>query len=127
VDVSTLDAIDVHTHVHRSVAAASPEAGQALEAMAAYFKTDAAAYTVDELAQYYRDRNMAAVSPPLGSGPRLPGGPSGTARPRAGWKLICSPALGSCTLINARQNGYLRAGADQSQSLRGRLQAESAR
>lgn len=30
--------------------------------MAAYFKTDAAAYTVDELAQYYRDRNMAAVT-----------------------------------------------------------------
>ena len=61
-DVSALDAIDVHTHVHRSVTAATPEAGQALEAMAAYFKTDAAAYTVDELAQYYRDRNMAAVT-----------------------------------------------------------------
>ena len=30
--------------------------------MAAYFKTDAAAYIVDELAQYYRDRNMAAVT-----------------------------------------------------------------
>jgi predicted TIM-barrel fold metal-dependent hydrolase len=52
VDVSALDAIDVHTHVHRSVSAVTPEAGQALEAMAAYFKTDAAAYTVDELAQY---------------------------------------------------------------------------
>jgi len=62
VDVSALDAIDVHTHVHRSVSAATPEAGQALEAMAAYFKTAAAAYTVDELAQYYRDRNMAAVT-----------------------------------------------------------------
>jgi len=62
VDVSALDAIDVHTHVHRSVTAADPEAGQALEAMAAYFKTDAAAYTVDELAQYYRARNMAAVT-----------------------------------------------------------------
>ncbi len=30
--------------------------------MAAYFKTDAAAYTVDELAAYYRERNMAAVT-----------------------------------------------------------------
>ena len=49
----------MHTHVHRSVTSASPDAGQALEAMAAYFKTDAAAYPVDELAQYYRDRNMA--------------------------------------------------------------------
>ena len=61
-DVSALDAIDVHTHVHRSVSAATPEAGQALEAMAAYFKTDAAACTVDEPAQYCRDRNMAAVT-----------------------------------------------------------------
>ena len=40
-DVSALAAIDVHTHLHRSVTAATPEAGQALEAMAAYFKTDA--------------------------------------------------------------------------------------
>jgi uncharacterized protein len=64
VDVSALDAIDVHTHVHRSVTepAAAPVAGEALDAMAAYFKTDPAAYTVDELAQYYRNRNMAAVT-----------------------------------------------------------------
>jgi len=54
VDVSALDAIDVHTQVHRSVAAVTPEEAQALEAMAAYFKTDAATYTVDELARYYR-------------------------------------------------------------------------
>jgi len=62
VDVSALDAIDVHTQVHRSVAAVTPEEAQALEAMAAYFKTEADAYTVDELARYYRDRNMAAVT-----------------------------------------------------------------
>jgi uncharacterized protein len=64
VDVSALDAIDVHTHVHRSVAAgaAAQDTGESLEAMAAYFKTAPAAYTVDELAQYYRDRNMAAVT-----------------------------------------------------------------
>ena len=61
-DVSALDAIDVHTQVHRSVAAVTPEEAQALEAMAAYFKTEADAYTVDELARYYRDRNMAAVT-----------------------------------------------------------------
>ena len=40
-DVSALDAIDVHTHVHRSVTDVTPEGGQALEAMAAYFKTEA--------------------------------------------------------------------------------------
>jgi uncharacterized protein len=64
VDVSTLDAIDVHTHVHRSVTegAAAPETSETLEAMAAYFKTAPAAYTVDELARYYRDRNLAAVT-----------------------------------------------------------------
>ncbi len=63
-DLSTLDAIDVHTHVHRSVTepAGVPETGEALDAMAAYFKTDPGAYTVDELARYYRDRNMAAVT-----------------------------------------------------------------
>jgi uncharacterized protein len=64
VDISALDAIDVHTHVHRSVTAAREATGstEALDAMAAYFKTDAAAYTVDELAAYYRERNMAAVT-----------------------------------------------------------------
>ena len=66
-DLSALDAIDVHTHVHRSVTAApeateTTETTEALDAMAAYFKTDAAAYTVDELAAYYRERNMAAVT-----------------------------------------------------------------
>ncbi len=63
-DVSALDAIDVHTHVHRSVTAApeTSETSETLEAMAAYFKTAPAAYTVDELARYYRDRNLAAVT-----------------------------------------------------------------
>jgi uncharacterized protein len=61
VDLSALDAIDVHTHVHRSVTAA-PETDAGIDAMAAYFKTAAAAYTVDELASYYRERNMAAVT-----------------------------------------------------------------
>jgi uncharacterized protein len=61
VDLSALDAIDVHTHVHRSVTA-TQETDAGIAAMAAYFKTDAAAYTVDELASYYRERNMAAVT-----------------------------------------------------------------
>ena len=68
-DVARLDAIDVHTHVHRSVTAPPATAGtvdsstgKQLAAMAAYFKTDAAAFTVDDLAAYYRDRNMAAVT-----------------------------------------------------------------
>lgn len=63
-DVDSLIAIDVHTHVHRSVNAppANPADNEHLAAMAAYFKTAAAAFTVDDLAAYYRERNMAAVT-----------------------------------------------------------------
>jgi predicted TIM-barrel fold metal-dependent hydrolase len=63
-DVERLVAIDVHTHVHRSVSApqAKAEDNEHLAAMAAYFKTAAAAFTVDDLAAYYRERNMAAVT-----------------------------------------------------------------
>jgi uncharacterized protein len=63
-DVTSLEAIDVHTHVHRSVNAppVTPEENERLAAMARYFKTDAAAFTVDDLASFYRERNMAAVT-----------------------------------------------------------------
>jgi predicted TIM-barrel fold metal-dependent hydrolase len=63
-DVASLVAIDVHTHVHRSVNAppVRPEDNEHLAAMAAYFMTQAAAFTVDDLAAYYRERNMAAVT-----------------------------------------------------------------
>ena len=75
-DVASLVAIDVHTHVHRSVnapAGGEPQADSAtggatdgtdgrLAAMARYFKTDAVAFTVDDLAAYYRERKMAAVT-----------------------------------------------------------------
>ncbi len=63
-DIDSLVAIDVHTHVHRSANApqTDPEDNEHLAAMAAYFKTAAAAFTVDDLAAYYRERNMAAVT-----------------------------------------------------------------
>ena len=62
-DLGRIEAIDVHTHVHRSVRAAGDgQASESLTAMASYFRTDAAAYTVDDLAAYYRERNMAAVT-----------------------------------------------------------------
>ena len=63
-DIDNLVAIDVHTHVHRSVNApkADPEENERLAAMAAYFKTAAASFTVDDLAAYYRERKMAAVT-----------------------------------------------------------------
>ena len=62
-DLASLVAIDVHTHVHRSGwAPASAPAGESLAAMATYFKTSAAGYTVDDLASHYRERKMAAVT-----------------------------------------------------------------
>ncbi|MDR0345581.1 MAG: amidohydrolase family protein [Nocardiopsaceae bacterium] len=61
-DISSLVAIDVHTHVHRSVSAPAAPVSASLADMAAYFRTGAAAYTVDDLAAYYRERNMAAVT-----------------------------------------------------------------
>ena len=63
-DIDRLVAIDVHTHVQKSVTApkTNPEDNEGLAAMAAYFKTTAAAFTVDDLAAYYRERKMAAVA-----------------------------------------------------------------
>lgn len=54
-------AIDVHTHVHRSIGAGSHEhAGS--EAMGAYFGIGTMpSYTVPQLADYYRERRMMAV------------------------------------------------------------------
>ena len=62
IDVSGLTAFDVHTHVHRSVRACRlPESGR--EDMGEYFGIGTMArYTVPELADYYRQRNMACVT-----------------------------------------------------------------
>jgi predicted TIM-barrel fold metal-dependent hydrolase len=61
-DLDRLAAIDVHTHVHRSVTAPADAEDPELTALAGYFKTAATAYTVDDLAAFYRERNMAAVT-----------------------------------------------------------------
>jgi predicted TIM-barrel fold metal-dependent hydrolase len=61
-DLTGLVAIDVHTHVHRSVSSPDAPAGESLAAMASYFRTGTAGYTVDGLAGYYRERKMAAVA-----------------------------------------------------------------
>ena len=63
VDVTSITAIDVHTHVHRSVRAARDETAGGNEAMGAYFGIGSMPhYTVPELADYYRQRNMACVA-----------------------------------------------------------------
>ncbi|MBB5140417.1 hypothetical protein HNP84_010184 [Thermocatellispora tengchongensis] len=59
-DLDAIVAIDFHTHVHRSVSGAGSGA-EDLAAMASYFKADARAYDVEQLAAYYRERSMMAV------------------------------------------------------------------
>ncbi|MEU2348916.1 amidohydrolase family protein [Modestobacter sp. NPDC049651] len=61
IDLDAITAIDVHTHVHRSVSAPPPSGSQG-EDMGAYFGIGTMPqYTVPQLADYYRERNMAAV------------------------------------------------------------------
>ena len=60
IDVDELVAIDVHTHVHRSVHGGTHSGGA--EDMGEYFGIGAMPqYSLPELAEYYRERKMAAV------------------------------------------------------------------
>jgi predicted TIM-barrel fold metal-dependent hydrolase len=62
IDVESLVAIDVHTHVHGSVRDGD-EPGETVAAMGRYFGKDGVKpFTVDDLAGYYRERRMAAVT-----------------------------------------------------------------
>ena len=63
IDIAGITAIDVHTHVHRSVRGdADPVPGRG-EDMGKYFGIGTMPrYTVPELANYYRERNMACVT-----------------------------------------------------------------
>ncbi len=62
IDVSKLVAIDVHTHAEISSRAPRDPCSIAFdEAMAKYFKETMPRPTIPEVAQYYRERNMAAV------------------------------------------------------------------
>jgi len=63
IDVANLVAIDVHTHVGKSVRpqpdeATPPESGRA---MREYFRSETPQMSVPEMAAYYRERRMAAV------------------------------------------------------------------
>jgi predicted TIM-barrel fold metal-dependent hydrolase len=60
IDVDGLVAIDVHTHLHRSVHGETHSGGA--EDMGEYFGIGAMPqYSLPELAEYYRERKMAAV------------------------------------------------------------------
>ncbi len=69
IDVDEIVALDVHTHVWRSVDGSLPGASdrvehgsEGAEAMARYFRTEVVAATVPEMADYYRERKMACVA-----------------------------------------------------------------
>jgi len=63
IDLDSVVAIDVHTHVHASARA---ERVQTLDehqkAFYAYFKTEPTLFTVHEVAEYYRERHMMCVT-----------------------------------------------------------------
>jgi predicted TIM-barrel fold metal-dependent hydrolase len=62
IDTSKLAAIDVHTHAEISSRAPRDPCSIAFEeAMSKYFKETAPRPTIPEVAQYYRERSMAAV------------------------------------------------------------------
>ena len=59
IDLSRITAIDVHTHVHRSVHAPPPE-GSSADDMGAYFGIGSMPqYTLPQLAEYYRQTYLA--------------------------------------------------------------------
>jgi predicted TIM-barrel fold metal-dependent hydrolase len=63
IDISTITAIDVHTHVHRSVRTGDEHDDARADDMGRYFGIGTMPrYTVPELAAYYRQRGMACVT-----------------------------------------------------------------
>jgi uncharacterized protein len=61
IDVSAVTAIDVHVHTERSRKGHDPLPPELRSAAAHYFKSDEPLPTVDDVADYYRARNLAAV------------------------------------------------------------------
>ena len=61
IDLNAVTAVDVHVHTERSRAGHDPMPPHLREAAARYFAGERLRPTVDEVADYYRRRNMAAV------------------------------------------------------------------
>jgi predicted TIM-barrel fold metal-dependent hydrolase len=61
IDVAAVEAIDVHTHVEVSSDGHDPMPPHLREASQKYFKDGGGTPTADDVAAYYRERNMAAV------------------------------------------------------------------
>jgi predicted TIM-barrel fold metal-dependent hydrolase len=63
IDLDSVVAIDVHTHVHRSTRAEKePEVDEHQKAFYAYFKTEPTLLTMHDIAAYYRERRMICVT-----------------------------------------------------------------
>jgi predicted TIM-barrel fold metal-dependent hydrolase len=61
IDVAAVTAIDVHVHTELSRAGHDPMPPELREAARTYFRSDEPLPTVDDVAAYYRERQMAAV------------------------------------------------------------------
>jgi predicted TIM-barrel fold metal-dependent hydrolase len=61
IDVAAVTAIDVHVHTERTRDGHDPMPAALRAAAARYFRSDEPLPTVDDVAAYYRERNMAAV------------------------------------------------------------------
>ncbi len=61
IDLDAVTAIDVHVHTERTRAGDDPMPAELREAAQRYFGADPLLPTIDEVAAYYRERNMAAV------------------------------------------------------------------
>jgi uncharacterized protein len=61
IDVASLTAIDVHVHTELSRDGHDPMPPQLREAAHRYFRSNEPLPTVDDVAEHYRERNMAAV------------------------------------------------------------------
>ena len=61
IDLAAVTAIDVHVHTERTRDGHDPMPPELRAAAARYFKSDEPLPTVDDVAAYYRERNIAAV------------------------------------------------------------------
>ncbi|HKP18608.1 MAG TPA: amidohydrolase family protein [Gaiellaceae bacterium] len=61
IDLAKITALDVHVHTERTRDGHDPMPPHLREAAASYFRSDEPLPTVDDVAAYYRERNMAAV------------------------------------------------------------------
>jgi uncharacterized protein len=78
IDLAALRAIDTHVHIEKDGHGHPALPTELTQAAAGYFGTPPERLTVDETAEYYRERNMAAVVFTVDAGTRLGHAPNST-------------------------------------------------